>query len=294
MSLPESPASLTTRLGDLARRFGLGGRGARQVRERAAALRLPFPAPPLLQPSIWWRAGPQLQRLVELPRGALSGPVQEDKADAHALLVRVVEQQRHEVADLDLKRIDGLAGESNEPPFAHLEDFAATPACRNLRIISYKDFLKTISLALPRFLAGEPIQLLQADWLGERLFWTGEQNHEAFASAIVYARLRGLEDSLPAVVTRYRLSADGLNELRRNHHVLAMPELAWSDPAFMGLLLDSGLPYARLPLLHSSTPEILLLPRRHPEANALGEGLRQAGAADVTAWLRSLLDATPG
>ncbi|MCY1291073.1 hypothetical protein D9M70_402450 [compost metagenome] len=288
MSLPEPPASLTTRLGDLARRFGLGGRGVRQLRERAAALRLPFPAPPPLQPSIWWRAGPQLQSLVELPRGALSGPVQEDKADAHALLIRVVEQVREELASVDLRQIDGLAGEQHEPPCAQLEEFASTPACRNVRIISYKDFVRTISLALPRFLAGEPIQLLQADWLGERLFWAGEQQHEAFASAIVYARLRGLESSLPAVVTRYRLSSAGLAELRAHYHVLAMPERAWSDPAFMGLLLDGGLPYARLPLLHSNTPEVLLLPRRHDEANAFGEGLRQAGAFDVVGYLLGL------
>jgi len=28
-----------------------------------------------------------------------------------------------------------------------------------------------------------------------------------------------------------------------------MPEAAWSDPGFMGLLLDNGIPYARLSLL---------------------------------------------
>ncbi|MBM7060919.1 hypothetical protein JQX08_09395 [Pseudomonas sp. UL073] len=289
MSLSESPLSLSARLGNLAKRFGLGGRGTRQLRERAAALRLPFPPLPVVQPSIWWRSGPQLQRLVELPRGALSGPVQEDKADAHALLIRLVVQERRSVDSLDLRLIDGLAGGLRQPPCAHLEDFTSTEACRSIRIISYKDFVKTISLALPRFLAGEAIQLLEADWFGERLFWDGEQHHEAFASAIVYARLRGLETSLPASITRYRLSSSGLAELRAQYHVLAMPELAWSDPAFMGLLLDNGLPYARLSLLQSGgAPEILLLPRRHEDANAFGDGLRQAGAPDVTAFLQSL------
>ncbi|WP_277052570.1 DUF6685 family protein [Zestomonas thermotolerans] len=292
MTLPEPPVNLTSRLGDFARRLGLGNRGLRQLQERAAALRLPFPGPPLVQESIWWRGGPQLQRLVDLPRGALSGPVQDDKAEAHAHLVRVVEVERRELPNLEVRCIDGLAGEPGEP-FEHLEDFAATAACRSLRLISYKDFLRTLGLALPHFLAGEPIQLLQAAWLGERLFWAGEHHQAAFASAIVYARLRGLQDSLPAQLLHYRLSARGVTELRKHYHVLTVPGQAWSDPGFMGLLLDNALPYARLPLQDESTPEILLLPRRHALANAFGEGLCRAGASDFAAYLQILLDAQP-
>lgn len=289
MSHPESEPSLSARLGNLAKRFGLGGRGVRQLRDRAAALRLPFQPPPPVPASIWWRSGPQLQRLVDLPRSALSGPVQDDKADARDLLLRLVEIERYRLDNIDLRRVDGLNGSQHEAPHAHFEEYTATPACRGVRIISYKDFLKAISQALPRFLAGEQIQLLEADWFGERLFWAGEQHQEAFASAIVYARLRGLETSLPAQVTRYRLSRTGLSALDQRYHVLAMPEQAWGDPAFMSLLLDGGLPYARLPLLRSdSAPEILLLPREHAEANALGEGLRLAGAPDVCAYLKGL------
>lgn len=68
-----------------------------------------------------------------------------------------------------------------------------------------------------------------------------------------------------------------------------MPAVTWSDPRFMRLLL-TGMPYARFNLLRdSSGVEFLLLPRSQSDSDALGEGLRQAGAADVCAWLRSLL-----
>jgi len=62
-----------------------------------------------------------------------------------------------------------------------------------------------------------------------------------------------------------------------------------ATPSFMGLLLDNGIPYARLSLLKKAgTPEFLLLPKEHQEATALGEGLRLAGAQDVPSHLRQL------
>ena len=69
-----------------------------------------------------------------------------------------------------------------------------------------------------------------------------------------------------------------------------MPGAAWSDPAFMGLLLDNGLPYARLALLRThGAPEFLLLPKHNQEATALGEGLCLAGAPDVVKHLKTLV-----
>ncbi|AYC33484.1 hypothetical protein D3880_14445 [Pseudomonas cavernae] len=293
MSTPEPPPNLSARLNTLAQRLGLSGRGTRLLRERAAALRLPFQPLPAIQSSIWWQAGPPLQRLVKLPRSALSGPVQDDKADAHALLVGVVAQERQQLDNFDLRLIDGLDHAGATDHHISLEQFCATPACRNVRIISYKDFVKTISQALPRYLAGERIHLRAASWLGQRWFWAGERQIEALAGAIVYARRRGLEISLPADITRYRLSASGLDALQARYHVLAMPVQAWSAPDFMSLLLDNGLPYARLSLLHTpGAPEILLLPRQNAEAMALGEGLSRAGAADVVAYLRGLMQTT--
>ncbi|MDF5796761.1 hypothetical protein P4203_21645 [Pseudomonas aeruginosa] len=56
----------------------------------------------------------------------------------------------------------------------------------------------------------------------------------------------------------------------------------------MSLLLDTGLPYARLALFTPETPECLLLPRNDERADALGEGLRAAGAADVVKYLKQL------
>ncbi len=297
MSQSESTSNLASRLSALAQRLGLSGRVPRLVFERSRALRLPFQPLPITADSIWWLAGPPLQRLVNLPRDALSGPVQEDKAQARAVLMRVIELEQKTFPDFDLRRINGLC---SPPPdmdgiFSSFEEFAATQTCRSVRIISYKDFLKTISTALPRFLAGEPIELCQASWYGERLFWASEQYGESFACAIAYARLRGLEVNLPAQLTRYRISQYGLDELKQQYHMLAMPVQAWSDPAFMGLLLDNHLPYARLSLLRNpGAPEFLLLPKTSAEANALGEGLRLAGAPDVVSYIEQLHKRTAG
>lgn len=288
MSLSES-STLSSRLAALAQRMGLLGRGSRQIFARASALRLPFKPLPAAVESICWHEGPQLQLLLNLPRGALSGPVQEDKARAHAALTQVVEAQTQQLHAFDLRMIDGFAGPVPAPGYACFEDYAASEHCKQVRIISYKDFIKTISLALPRFLAGETIELRQASWRGSRTFWSGETQGEAFAGAIAYARRRGLDVQLPANLVRYRLNETGLDDLQSRYHVLAMPEAAWSDPSFMGLLLDNAIPYARLSLLKKAgTPEFLMLPKEHQDATALGEGLRLAGAPDVPEHLRQL------
>ena len=290
MSLFDPPASLSSRLAALIQRLGRSGRAPQLILERASRLRLPFNAMPATRESICWLEGPPLQRLVELPRGALSGPVQEDKAQAHAVLIQIVEVQQQQLASFDLRLIDGLS--SCDPEQTHctsFEDYAASEACRQVRIISYKDFVRTISQALPRFLAGERISLRQTSWHGDRVFWAGEQHGEAFACAVAYARRRELEIALPAELSRYRLSSSGLAELQQRYHVLAMPGAAWSDPAFMSLLLDTGLPYARLSLLRNpGAPEFLLLPKHSAEATALGEGLRLTGAPDVVHYLQGL------
>lgn len=291
MSVSEQPSTLSSRLAGLAQRMGLIGRAPKQILARASSLSLPFAAIPAPRESICWLDGASLHRLVDLPRNALSGPVQEDKAEAHAVLIRVVEQQQQQLASFDLRMINGLT--HCDPEYAHFanfEDYAACAHCRQVRIISYKDFVKTISLALPRFLADERIELRQASWRGDRVFWAGEHHGEAFACAVAYARRREMEITLPAELTSYRLSASGLATLEQRYHVLAMPGAAWSDPAFMGLLLDNGLPYARLALLRThGAPEFLLLPKHNQEATALGEGLCLAGAPDVVKHLKTLV-----
>lgn len=290
MSLPEPMPLVTSRIVRFAQRLGLTGKSARQVLEHASQIRLPFSPLSEPAPSIYWHDGPCLQRFVDLPRSALSGPIQEDKARARAALTRLVRQEQIAHAALDLRQIDGLGGQSADgAAYPTFESFAATPACRQLRVISYKDFLRTISSALPGFQTQAPIDVRQASWLGERLFWSGEHHAEAFACAIAYARLRGLEVSLPCVLTDYRLDAAGLQALDNDYHAVTMPAQAWSDKEFMGLLLEAKTPYARLTLLrNANNSELLLLDKRQPTANALGEGLKLAGAPDMVQYLRAL------
>ncbi|MGQ7818476.1 DUF6685 family protein [Metapseudomonas furukawaii] len=288
MTQLQSPP-LSARLAAIAQRFGIG-KSPRRILERASQLHLPFQPLPCPQDSIWWQAGPPLERLVELPRGALSGPVQEDKAEAHEVLVGVVRRHEHSLERFDLRQVDGLCGNDLAPtPFPSFEEYLAGLPSRQVRIISYKDFIKAISLPLPRFLAGAAIGLSRASWRHKRVFWNGDQHPEAFAASIAYARLRELEATLPAELTDYHLDSDGLDRLHERFHALALPVQAWSDPAFMGLLLDSRIPYSRLTLLrHPGAPEFILLPKKHADATALGEGLRLAGAPDVVKYLQAL------
>jgi hypothetical protein len=290
MSLPEPMPIVTSRIARFAQRLGLTGKSPRQVLEHASQIRLPFAPLSEPAPSIYWHDGPCLQRFVDLPRSALSGPIQEDKARARTALTRLVRQEQSTHAALDLRQIDGLGGQSADgAPYPTFESFAATPACRQLRVISYKDFVRTITSALPDFQAQAPIDVRQASWLGERLYWSGEHHAEAFACAIAYARLRGLEVNLPCVLTDYRLDAAGLQALDNDYHAVTMPAQAWSDREFMGLLLEAKIPYARLTLLrNANNSELLLLDKGQPAANALGEGLKLAGAPDMVRYLRDL------
>jgi len=260
MSLPEPMPSLTSHLARLAQRFGVRTKALHQILERASRLQLPFARLPEPEPSIFWNDGPCLQRLLELPRGALSGPVQEDKARAHAALTRLIRKESDPHCEIDLRQIDGIGGCASDG-------------------VGY----------LPGFDKGTPIELRQASWLGERLYWTGEHHIEAFACAIAYARLRGLEVMLPAEITDYRLDRAGLQALDAGYHAVTMPAQAWNDRDFMALLLDTQVPYARLTLLrNASNSELLLLEKRDPTANAIGEGLKLAGAPDMLRYLRDL------
>ncbi|WP_455230577.1 DUF6685 family protein [Geopseudomonas aromaticivorans] len=288
MSMP--PPSLTGRIAALAQRLGFARRGSQQLLEQASRLRLPFAPLPPVPDSICWHDGPPLQYLASLPRGALSGPVQEDKAAAHSVLSALVQLNERELSEFDLRWIDGHSGTPTPGKFFRtFEEYAAAPACRSIRLISYKDFSRALALALPQQSGGASLVLRQANWRGERYFWCGEQASQAFSCAVAYARRRGLTQHFPAQLSEYRLSRIGLDQLDAGYHMLAMPADAWSDARFMRLLL-TGMPYARLHLLRDSGgPEFLLLPRSQSEANALGEGLRLAGAADVNAWLRALL-----
>ena len=290
MSLHEPTPSVTSRFARLAHRLGFAGKSPRQTLEHASQIKLPFAPLDEPPPSIFWHDGPCLQRFVDLPRGALSGPIQEHKARAHSALIRLVRREESSYSELDLRQVDGLSGQPAAGTFyPTFEAFAATPACRKLRVISYNDFLRTLHTALPGLRSKTPIELRQASWLGARIYWAGEYHSEAFACAIAYARLRGLEVSLPCELTDYRLDMSGLQALDNDYHAVTMPAQAWNDRNFMGLLLDSKVPYARLTLLrNASNSELLLLEKNDPAADALGEGLKLAGAPDMVRYLSSL------
>ncbi|MEW6312321.1 MAG: DUF6685 family protein [Pseudomonadota bacterium] len=291
ISLSETMPSLTAHIARMAQRLGFGPSSSRGVQERAGSLSLPFTPLAEPEPSIFWEDGPCLHRLVELPRGALSGPVQEDKARAHAALCRLIRKDSEALSALDLRQVDGVCARSSEggERYPSFEAFAASGGARRIRIISYKDFLRVIGTAIPGYPAGAPVELRQASWLGERLYWSSDHHADAFACAIAYARLRGLEVSAPVTLTDYRLERSGVRALDEEYHALAMPAQAWSDKAFMAMLLDSQVPYARLSLLRQAgNSELLLLERRQPTANALGEGLKAAGAPDFIRYLKGL------
>lgn len=288
MSQPPRPRSVTSRLAALAQRLGIGGANGYNVAERSRLLSLPFETLPEPAAGIGWQSGPPLHRLIDLPRGALSGPVQEDKARIHAVLKRLIASRREEHPEVDLRSIDGLCCRAVlDSSQATLEELSNCDTCRKVRIISYNDFTKVLGQALPGFERKAPLHLRGAGWHGSRLFWDDDNHPCELANAVVYARRRGLEIVLPAQIQRYHLQASVLAELDRGFHMLAMPAKAWSDSTFMELLLETGMPYARFGLFNSETPESLLLPKDHPQSDAFGQGLRSAGAPDVISFLHN-------
>ncbi len=280
----------------LASWLGLGRKTGSPLHDRAALLKLPFSELPVMPDSIWWQGTPPIQRLAELPRDALSGPVQEDKAEARAVLRGVVTAEERDIENFDLRDIDGLVLPADpEEHYPSFEAYASSAACKGIRLIGYKDFSQALSKALPGDSSEIVLSLRKANWRGQRVFYAPTSPQEAptrfFACAIAYARVRGLNLPFNTRMTEYRLIRGGIRSLEHHYHVLAMPTVTWSDPHFMPLLL-TGMPYARLTLLRGpGAPEFLLLPRQHADSNALGEGLRLAGAPDVCHWLRQMLPA---
>lgn len=240
--------------------------------------------------TIGWQNNLNLQQLHNLPRDALSGPVQDDKVEAYAALKKLVSKVLDTESTVDLRDIFGiLALPQDAENLPSLEALAARAECRHIRIISYRDFNKAITQAIPHFFSGRPIHLYQASWLGPELFWSEQQNSCAFACAVAYARLRGLELSIPAQISRYQIDTAVLDNLANKYHMLLMPEQAWKDRDFMTILLRSDSPYARLTLSPApNSREVLLLPKHKPLSNSLGEGLKLAGADDACDFLLQL------
>src|SRR5690554_1939124 len=287
MSQPLS--SLLSRISSLLKRSD--DDSARSTPEQIARrIALPFVDLAIPSTSICWRNNLYFQHLYDLPRSALSGPIQEDKAEAHSFLANIVSKTIDTECIIDLRDIYGLSESvCGLQPLQSLESFATSDQCRHIRIISYRDFEKTITQAIPHFLSDQPINLRQASWLGEKLFWASEQHSCELACAVVYAKRRGLDLPKRSYISRYSLNSDALKVLNKNYHMLIMPEQAWSDRQFMAILVDAGIPYARLTMTKPPLQnEVLLLSKRKKTSDNIGKGLKLAGAHDATEALLRL------
>ena len=204
---------MAQRLAAIAQRLGLGNADLHKVSQRTRSLALSFSAPASPPSGIGWQSGAPLYRLIDLPRGALSGPVQEDKARAHAALKKLVGSRLLELHDVDLREVDGLCtrGPLANSALPDFEAVAAGDAGRKVRIISYRDFGKALGQALPGFERGVELQLRRADWHGQRLFLELDNHTEAFACAVASARRRGLELRLPGRVRQFSLQGSALD-----------------------------------------------------------------------------------
>ncbi len=252
-----------------------------------ANVKLKFPSLDLSTPSIHWNKNTHLLNFANLAHRSLSGPVQEDKADAHALLKNVVDIEHYTLPSFDLCNLYGFNTDDNElVQHECLDSLAGCNACKSIRIISMRDFEKVLNQVIPDFDCAPRIQLYASELLGEKYFWSGQKNIDKLIGVIVYARRRGIAIQLPAEVSKAVINRNSLGFLSDCYHVLAMPAQAWADKNFMRFLIDYPVPYVRLPISRGDNPvEVLLLPRQNINANTLGEGLLAAGAQDAALFL---------
>lgn len=268
----------------------LASRRIERCLERLADAFVPLPAP---NARLWWDEGHPLHLLLGLPRAALSGPTQEIKSRAHALLSQLVIADTQQVAALDLRAIEGLCqrlGDSATDPAVQLEELAALPAAREqVRIIGYRDFQAALYRTLPNLSAEQPLRLRQASWRGTRLFLENEATTTlAFASIIAYARIRGIAVEVPAQIQCLSLDQVAIDRLQEAFAVYALPNAVWNHPDFVQVLLGLKLDYARLPLpAPGQDLEWLLLPNDVASTRVLAEILERLGAAEVIGYLQA-------
>lgn len=115
--------------------------------------------------------------------------------------------------------------------------------CWGVWIISYKDFVKVLSLVLLCFINGDSICLCQVVWYGECLFWVGECQVCVFVVVIVYVCCCELELKLLVYLECYELEFGVLDELEQCYYMLWILIEVWFELIFMSLLLDIGLFY---------------------------------------------------
>lgn len=250
----------------------------------ARKLRLEFPCISIPEPSIHWSHCLHLQQLANLPTNALYGPVQEDKAEAYRFLSKIVSIDMQTISSFDMRGLFGL-NHQLDPLLAYdsWEAMAQAPQCRHIRLISIRDFNRTLSAAIGK---SQNIDLLSTAWHADKVYWADTQNSAELITALVYARRRGLAINLPAHLYRISSHPAAIKELKKHYHTLGMPIAAWTDPVFMHYLMAHKIPYVRLPLsLGKHSVQTILLPRSSPNANTFGNGLLLAGAQELADFL---------
>lgn len=280
------PSVLSKLLSSVFKRKAKGPR-AYTAADVVQQLRIGFPQISIPPASIHWKHTPHLRQLVNLPGSSLSGPDQADKAEAHQLLKDIVQEEVELIDSYDLRVLHGL--NHNQPELyqhSNWEGLAKAQVCRRIRIISMRDFNRTLDKLIP---GQQRLPLLATAWAPEQYYWAGTQNTCELACALVYARMRGLPLEYPVQLHRISLNRAALGRLHQQYRMLAIPEPAWNDADFMQFLVRYKTPYARLSFHFGEQQlEALLLPRKHELANTLGSGLSQAGACNLIDVLTKL------
>lgn len=259
------------------------------VDEVTNRLRLSFPNPEKPAPSIHWKHVLHLQQLVNLPSNALSGPVQEDKAQAYRYLKQIVSMESCALDSYDLRQLYGLNhNQDSLLQYDSWEALSQAPQCKQIRIISIRDFNRTLSDAIGNHPHAE---LISTAWMPNHFYWANTENSCQLASALVYARRRELPINMPAHLHQIRINVLAVRELQRHYHTLSVPAAAWMNPEFMGFLTGHKTPYARFSILNGpEAVQVILLPRDNPQSHTFGQGLLLAGAREMTELLLQLTD----
>lgn len=251
---------------------------------------LEFPRPALPAPSIHWERTVHLKQLANLATNALAGPVQEDKAGAYRFLKKIVAIETQTLDTFDLRELYGLNHQLDELyQYGSWEAMAQSPLCRQIRIISMRDYNRVLSAAVANH---QPAQLFSTAWNPDYIYWDSTHNSSALIAALVYARRRELAINVPAQHHSLQIRTAAVNELQKHYHTLCMPNEAWNDPAFMDYLVGYKLPYVRFRLAFGEQPmQVIILPRNNPDSNMFGIGLCKAGAHELTEFLLQLASA---
>ncbi|MCJ8169000.1 DUF6685 family protein [Atopomonas sediminilitoris] len=270
-------------------RLALAAHRPAAIARAAAAIKVNPVDPRWGDQSIFWEAGLPLQNLINMPKRRLSGPVKEVKDAAWQALHNLIEEHTLREEHFDLRRLGGLVytAEFADHDFTKLEQLAASSLAEDFRVKSYGDFMQALGRAFSAVGTASFLELYQASWHGQRLFWGFSKGGLAMACAVSYAREHNLEQSVPASIHHLQLRPEGLEQLEEQFICLLLEKSLFSEKQLIQLLAEHHVLYARLVLSTDARhPDLLLLPRSAASSQAVGEGLLQAGATAMGDCLR--------